>query len=66
MGQDSFLGQGQQSRPKWVVKNLDPGRGCLYRVYGCDHPLYNYQNIGLQFLLIVSPAPRMFAMDGCG
>ena len=45
MGQDSFLGQSQPSRP--VVKNLDPGHGCLYRVYGSDHPL-DHTSQGLQ------------------
>ena len=41
IGSRPFSGQGQVVKAHfWPVKDLDPGRGRINRVYGSDPPLY--------------------------
>ena len=52
-GQDSFVGQGQQSRSKIGGQEFDPGRGYQYMAYGCDHPSILPLHMWLPILIIL-------------
>ena len=40
--------------PLWLLDPvLDPGRGCLYRVYWSDHPLYIYIYIYIYYMYML-------------